>query len=86
MIERSNRRACIALRLPTMSKQNATTPIARASMAVPGILPEDSVGVGQRAIGDKLALRNQDHAGDREHRITARPAQQRLIAPLVMPS
>ena len=34
-------------------------------------------GIGQRAIGDELALRNQDHAGDREHQ-HQRQAEQRI--------
>ena len=34
-------------------------------------------GVGQRAVGDELALRNQDHAGDGEHQ-HQRKAEQRI--------
>ena len=32
-------------------------------------------GIGQRAIGDELALRNQDHAGDGEHQHQRQPEQ-----------
>ncbi len=34
-------------------------------------------GIGQRAVGDELALRNQDHAGDGEHQ-HQREAEQRI--------
>ena len=49
-------------------------PIASASRAVPGTWPA-AAWQGQRAIGDELALRNQDHAGDREDQHQRQPEQ-----------
>ena len=38
-------------------------------------LPRRQRGIGQRAIGDELALRNQDHARHREHQHQRQPEQ-----------